>query len=122
MRCVSSSSMLASGGCQDGNTQIRRSDEEDDVAANDRGVADYGIDAPGVVRNLALGGVAAFVVGVGSYHALRSSHKVLATVVRTIGYIGGANLLLVALMLLSSKVGKFREREWGEGEGRRRSG
>jgi ribosomal protein L11 methylase PrmA len=66
---------------------------------------------PGVVCNLALGG-AALAIGTGSHYALRSDHKALATVLRTGSFfVGLGGLLQAALMLLSSKSGKFRARE-----------
>jgi len=73
--------------------------------------ADYGIDAPPVVRNLAIGGVASLIVGIAALRFL-SEPRWLAL---TIGYWGvftGAIMLLQPmLMIWSSKVGKLRMRK-----------
>lgn len=67
---------------------------------------DYGIDAPGVVRNLTLAGAGLLLLGLlVPQFTIRSAHIQL----RTTAYIWGAICLVEALaMLLYSKVGKFR--------------
>lgn len=68
--------------------------------------ADYGLDAPGLVRGFALGGAAAAVAG-----------AVLKLLVPTLGFanalvsIGASFFLTAMLMLLSSRVGKLRARD-----------
>ena len=76
------------------------------------GKADYGIDAPTVVRNLILGGVAALVVaGVLGFHIIALPAK-LADVVVSVGLWSAFWLLLDAtIMIASSKLGKLRERD-----------
>src|SRR5215203_4623598 len=77
-----------------------------------RSKANYGIDAPGVVRNLALGAAASFLLGRSLYPVLRPRHSSLAAALLTIGFSNGILCLLVATaMVLNSKVGKLRERE-----------
>jgi arsenite methyltransferase len=72
---------------------------------------DYGIDAPGVVRNFAVGGAAALVVGIGLSVVLGPSYPALAYI-GEFGFFASLGFLLTAaLMTLSSKVGKFRERD-----------
>ena len=80
-------------------------------AVNDPQRADYGIDAPGVVRNFAIGGAAALIVGIGLYVILGPFHPVLANIGEFCFFAGIGCLLSAAMMLLSSKVGKFRERD-----------
>ena len=73
--------------------------------------ADYGIDAPPVIRTLAISGVACLIVGIAAFRFL--SHPRWLTLV--IGYWGvlvGTMLLLQPLLMLwSSKVGKLRMRK-----------
>jgi SAM-dependent methyltransferase len=70
--------------------------------------ADYGVDAPYVVRNLSLMGAALLVLGI---VAVRSGHQLE----RWLGIfllVGcGIGLLEGGYMLWSSRVGKYRERE-----------
>jgi arsenite methyltransferase len=74
--------------------------------------ADYGIDAPPVVRNLALSGVGALVIGFGLNFWLASSYPLVATIFLNWGIWAGAALLLsAAYMIWSSKVGKLRARD-----------
>jgi SAM-dependent methyltransferase len=71
--------------------------------------ADYGIDAPGVVRNLALFGLLGLALGIAS---LFIPVGWLAVVASLYGLWAGGFLLLAALlMVLSSKLGKRRFRE-----------
>jgi hypothetical protein len=77
-----------------------------------RGKANYGIDAPRVVRNLALGAAASSLLGRSLYRVLRSRHSSFAAAFLTVGLSNGVLCLLAATaMVLSSKVGKLRERE-----------
>lgn len=69
---------------------------------------DYGIDAPGVVRNLLVAGSAGLIVGALSYRGLlpwKGLERSLAPM--TIACLG-----MGSYMFLSSKYGKIREREW----------
>ena len=61
---------------------------------------DYGIDAPGVIVGLGLGGLAICVI-----------QFFVARWVRGLYYWGGAWMLTALLMLVYAKVGKFRHRE-----------
>lgn len=72
----------------------------------------YGIDAPGVVRNLFWIGVTFLVLGVGVFYLFSPSHTVAGEVIGGILLFGGGGCLVESLyMIWSSKVGKFRERE-----------
>jgi cyclopropane fatty-acyl-phospholipid synthase-like methyltransferase len=61
---------------------------------------DYGIDAPGVIVGLGLGGLAICII-----------QFFVARWVRGLYYWGGAWMLTALLMLVYAKVGKFRHRE-----------
>jgi arsenite methyltransferase len=72
--------------------------------------ADYGIDAPPVVRNLAVGGAAIVMVG-NLFLKLSSIPHILALIIGYWGiFAGGSMVLMSLLMLWSSKVGKLRKR------------
>jgi SAM-dependent methyltransferase len=73
--------------------------------------ADYGIDAPPVVRNLALGGAALVIVGVAAFLFLSEPRWPKYLVGYWGVFAGGSMLLTSALMVWSSKVGKLRMRE-----------
>jgi arsenite methyltransferase len=68
--------------------------------------ADYGIDAPGVVRVQALAGLAVVVVAFGA-PLLPIAHDV-ADGLHSLRFLGVASILVAATMILSSKVGKIR--------------
>jgi arsenite methyltransferase len=71
--------------------------------------ADYGIDAPGVVRGLLIGGAIALIVG---SIVSRASQSTLADIVSIwMIFVGLACLGSASIMLWSSKVGKFRMRD-----------
>jgi arsenite methyltransferase len=73
--------------------------------------ADYGIDAPPVVRNLICAGVAAVVAGLALNFVLSASQSVLASIFLSWGLLAGVSMLATAaLMVWSSKVGKLRAR------------
>jgi SAM-dependent methyltransferase len=75
--------------------------------------ADYGIDAPPVVRTLAIAGAATLAAGLGLYLILRSIQTTAATFLLIWGLAAGLSLLATAgLMVWSSRVGKLRMREW----------
>lgn len=77
-----------------------------------RSKANYGIDAPGIVRNLAIGAAASFLLGRSLYRVLSPKRSSLAAALLTIGFSNGVLCLLAATaMELSSKVGKLRVRE-----------
>jgi SAM-dependent methyltransferase len=72
----------------------------------------YGIDAPGLVRNMALAGTAAGVAGVVLYFLLWPSSPGLAIALLNFGLWPCFWLLATcAIMLWGSKFGKFRERD-----------
>ena len=74
--------------------------------------ANYGIDAPGLVRNFALAGASSLVLGTYFYYAFRASRPVLATTVVGLGLLWGLwGLGSAGLMVRSSKVGKLKERD-----------
>jgi SAM-dependent methyltransferase len=74
--------------------------------------ADYGVDAPSVIRNLALAGIASIAAGLGLNGWFSSNTHWLAVVFLVWGSVAGLGMLLTsALMLWGSKVGKLRERE-----------
>ena len=70
--------------------------------------ADYGIDAPGVIRNLALCGIAVLAIA-----AFAPRFHIGSTVLDLSGLVwtGGTLLVTAGLMLLYSKVGKMRHRD-----------
>ena len=68
--------------------------------------ADYGIDAPEAVRNLALGGLVVIAVGVVLWLLLGWTIALIAA-----SATGGFLLILAALLVSSSKVSKLRECE-----------
>ncbi len=71
--------------------------------------ADYGIDAPGVLRGLCIGGAIALIAGI---ITARASQAALTDVVSTwMLFVGLACLGTASIMLWSSKVGKFRMRD-----------
>jgi arsenite methyltransferase len=74
--------------------------------------ADYGIDAPPVIHNLAIVGVAAIAVGTVAYRLLVANAAVLAYALLGWGALVGLSMLVTpGLMIWSSKVGKLRQRE-----------
>jgi arsenite methyltransferase len=74
--------------------------------------ADYGIDAPPMVRNLVLAGIGAVALGAAAYALLAPARRLLAALLGGWGIVAGSSMLLTAgLMLWSSKVGKLRERD-----------
>src|SRR5262249_43791266 len=76
------------------------------------GRADYGIDAPHVVRNLALIGVACVALAAVTVLALEPSQPALAAMLFNMGLWPGVTFLLTAgVMLWGSKVGKLRMRD-----------
>jgi arsenite methyltransferase len=82
------------------------------VKAKQRKRADYGIDAPNVLRNFALLGAGLIIVGVLVYLLLWPTLPGLAVALLNCGlWPGGWFLLTCAVMLWGSKVGKFRERD-----------
>jgi ubiquinone/menaquinone biosynthesis C-methylase UbiE len=74
--------------------------------------ANYGIDAPGLVRNFALAGAASLALGIYFYYAFRAGRPALATTVVIVGIVWGLwGLGFAGLMVWSSKVGKLKERD-----------
>jgi SAM-dependent methyltransferase len=73
--------------------------------------ADYGIDAPPVVRNLALGGSAIILVGIAAFVFI-SEPRWLRYVLGYWGVFAGGSMVLTSLLMIwSSKVGKLRQRD-----------
>ena len=90
-------------------------------AAADRAAPDYGLDAPGVVRNLVLTGTLALVSWGVVALGLWSGELVVGPIGRfevrfqlaSMGLWSGIALSAVGLwMIWSSRVGKVRRREW----------
>jgi SAM-dependent methyltransferase len=74
--------------------------------------ADYGVDAPGAVRNLAVFGGLGVALGIVLYFVLAAALPVLAVVFLNWGVWGGLSALIVACaMVWSSRIGKLRFRE-----------
>ena len=72
--------------------------------------ADYGIDAPPVVRNLALGGAAILLVGLAAFRFI-SEPRWLMYLLGYWGIFAGASMAITSLLMIwSSKVGKLRKR------------
>ncbi len=72
-----------------------------------QGTARYGVDAPAVIRNLALGGVACMVLGGVLFRLLSDGLTWLGTILLIFGLATGVSYLLTAgLMLRSSLSGK----------------
>ena len=73
---------------------------------------DYGIDAPTVVRNNAVGGILAWVASLGIFILFGRNNSDFAHGILVNGGIIGTLLIAVAaFMFWSSKVGKFRIRD-----------
>lgn len=73
--------------------------------------ADYGIDAPPVVRNLALGGCTIILVGIAAFVFI-SEPRWLRYLLGYWGIFAGGSMLLTSLLMVwSSKVGKLRQRD-----------
>lgn len=74
--------------------------------------ANYGIDAPAVLRNLSISGLGAVALGTVAYLLRETLPLGLSRSLRNMGWWAGGFLLLTALlMLLGSKVGKLRLRD-----------
>jgi ubiquinone/menaquinone biosynthesis C-methylase UbiE len=71
----------------------------------------YGLDAPGVVRNLVLAGVAGLLIGSARLAGLWSDQLVLAPFLHAGMWAGLTCLLMAGWMVWFSKVGKLRARE-----------
>ena len=73
---------------------------------------DYGIDAPPVIRNLLLAGIASIVAGIVLRFIFASAQPLIASIVLIWGLVAGASMVVTAsLMLWSSKIGKLQFRE-----------
>ena len=82
------------------------------IDPNDHRKANYGIDAPHAVRNAALTGAAALVMGIGLSLMRSPSQPMLVNVARILGFFISVSLLpLAGAQILFSKVGKYRERD-----------
>ena len=73
--------------------------------------ADYGIDAPPVVRNLGLGGTALILVGL-LFLNISSIPRWFSLIPGYWGLFAGVSMVLTSLLMVwSSKVGKLRQRQ-----------
>lgn len=73
--------------------------------------ADYGIDAPPVVRNLAVGGALIVMVGI-LFFKLKFTPHLVSLIVGYWGILAGGSMVVTSLLMVwSSKVGKLRQRE-----------
>jgi hypothetical protein len=71
--------------------------------------ADYGIDAPPVIRNLLLIGMASVVAGIVLRIIFASTLTLLSVVLLIWGFLAGASMVITAaLMIWSSKVGELQ--------------
>jgi arsenite methyltransferase len=74
--------------------------------------ADYGIDAPTVVRNLTIGGMIGIIAGFVLYWMVVPIRPVAGAVLSIAGFVSGfCPLATAGLMVWSSKSGKLRQRE-----------
>jgi SAM-dependent methyltransferase len=74
--------------------------------------ADYGLDAPPVIRNLAIGGIACLAVGIIFFQLSAVIPLILSVLLGYWGILAGGSMLVTSLfMIWSSKVGKLRKRE-----------
>ena len=72
--------------------------------------ADYGIDAPPVVRNLGIGGSAIFLIGIAAFVFI-SEPAWLMYILGFWGIFAGGSMLVTSLLMVwSSKVGKLHKR------------
>jgi arsenite methyltransferase len=73
---------------------------------------DYGLDAPQVVRNLIIAGIASIIIAIVLQFILASAQPWIGVTLLICGLITGISLLVTAaLMIWSSKVGKIKFRE-----------
>ncbi len=73
--------------------------------------ADYGIDAPPIVRNLAVGGAGLIVLGIILLRLTFIPH-LLSLILGYWGVFAGGSMMVTSLLMVwSSKVGKLRKRE-----------
>ena len=72
--------------------------------------ADYGIDAPPVVRNLAVGGAAILLVGLAAFRFISEPRWLMYLLGYWGIFAGGSMMITSLLMIWSSKVGKLRKR------------
>ena len=72
--------------------------------------ADYGIDAPPVVRNLGIGGSAIFLIGIAAFVFISETAWLMYILGFWGIFAGGSMLVTSLLMVWSSKVGKLHKR------------
>ena len=72
---------------------------------------DYGLDAPGVVRNLYFGAGVAAIILIARFFGLWNNHSTLAWLFFSLMGFGGGCLLAAWGMIWYSRVGKLRSRE-----------
>lgn len=74
--------------------------------------ANYGIDAPGLVRNFVFASMSSLGLGLFFYYSFRAERPALAAGVLVLGILWGlCGLGLAGLMVWSSRVGKVEERD-----------
>ncbi len=74
--------------------------------------ADYGIDAPTVVRNLAIAGIAGILLGLALWAMMVPTLPVLGAILSIVVFVSGLSMAATAgLMVWSSKRWKIRQRE-----------
>ena len=73
--------------------------------------ADYGIDAPPIVRNLGVGGAGLVILGIVFLRLMAIPHLISVIVGYWGIFAGGSMVLASLLMVWSSKVGKLRKRK-----------
>lgn len=73
---------------------------------------DYGLDAPIVIRNLILIGILCLAALIMVYHFFRDDLKIMLIILVGLLFLVGISLIITAIiMILSSKIGKIKERE-----------
>ncbi|ABY35664.1 Methyltransferase type 11 [Chloroflexus aurantiacus J-10-fl] len=74
--------------------------------------SDYGVDAPPVIRNLLIAGIASMIAGIVLQYVFASIQSLIAGILLAWGLLAGTSMVVTAfLMIWSSKVGKLQLRE-----------
>lgn len=72
----------------------------------------YGVDAPPVIRNLLIAGIASMIAGIVLQYIFASTQPLIAGILLAWGLLAGLSMVVTAfLMIWSSKVGKLQLRE-----------
>jgi len=83
-----------------------------DVAVNKQSKPDYGVDAPEILRNLFLGGMACLLLGIFLPPIVRVGEISIAGLSQAFLWPAGSMLAGASLFLLYVKIGKFRHRDF----------